>query len=122
MATQAERLAVVETKVANIDEKVGELKVDVKDLHDCLDRTRDLLDEKLDRMLDEYRSNRDSFYDHANKLHKQESAEHAELAGKIEDLEKFKNKWVYMITGGALLLGWMSSHTDTAIKFLKTLA
>jgi flagellar capping protein FliD len=38
-----ERLSVVETKVENLDEKIDELKIDVKQMHDCLDRTRDEL-------------------------------------------------------------------------------
>jgi len=47
MATTAERLGVVETKVHNLDEKLDDLKVDVKDVHDCLDRTRDSLTGQL---------------------------------------------------------------------------
>jgi len=51
-----ERVSVLETKVEAIDEKLDDLKVDVKDMHDCLDRTRDQVNEKLDTMLDEYRT------------------------------------------------------------------
>lgn len=92
MATQAERLAVVETKVANIEEKVDTLKADVKDLHDCLDRTRDLLDKKLDDMLVEYRANRDRYYQvlEDNKTEAEEA--HSSLAAKISNLEKLKTK------------------------------
>jgi len=43
MATTAERLGIVETKVQNLDEKIDHLKTDVKDVHDCLDRTGDEL-------------------------------------------------------------------------------
>ena len=39
MATTVERLGIVETKVANLNEKIDDLKVDVRDVHDCLDRT-----------------------------------------------------------------------------------
>ena len=50
MTTTAERIGIVETKVQNLDEKLDDLKVDVKDMHDCLDKTRNGLTEKLDEM------------------------------------------------------------------------
>ena len=92
MPTQAERLAVVETKVYNIEERVTTLQADVKDLHDCLDRTRDLLDKKLDDMLVEYRANRDRYYQvlEDNKTEAEEA--HSSLAAKISNLEKLKTK------------------------------
>jgi hypothetical protein len=88
-------------------------------MHDCLDRTRDQLDAKLEAMLVEYRASRDSFYAHANKLHEQESAEHKVLESKIGEIEKFKNKWMYMILGGAAVLGWVTGHIDKVYAFLK---
>ena len=118
MPSQAERLSVVETKVQHIDEKIDDLKKDVQDMHDCLDKTRDSLHERLDQMLEEYRINRDKFYEHAEKMHQDEKAEHKAMTAKIEELEKFKNKWVYMILGGAAVLGWVSGHIDTITKFL----
>ena len=47
MPTQAERLGIVETKVENLDSKLDDLKLDVKEMHDCLDKTRYLLADKL---------------------------------------------------------------------------
>ena len=44
-----ERVSVLETKVENISEKLVELKADVKEMHDCLDNTRDLLADKLEK-------------------------------------------------------------------------
>jgi hypothetical protein len=41
MPTVAERVSVVEVQIANLDEKLDEIKVDVKEMHDCLDRTGD---------------------------------------------------------------------------------
>lgn len=122
MATQAERLAVVETKVDNIEEKVVEIKSDVKDMHDCLDRTRDQLDAKLEQMLDEYRANRTQYYDHANKLAAEQTVQHHELAGKISDLEKHKHKftlYIMMALAFAAGAGWIG-HVDSAhiLKFL----
>ena len=50
MASAAERISVVETKVENLNEKLDDLKIDVKDMHDCLDNTREGLTTKLDQM------------------------------------------------------------------------
>jgi len=114
-----ERVSVLETQVEAIDEKLDNLKVDVKDMHDCLDRTRDGLNEKLDNILGEYRSTRDNFYTHANELHNQQTAQHHELAAKISDLEKFRAKWTYMGLGGVAVIGWLSAYWETVIKILE---
>jgi hypothetical protein len=100
MATTVERLGIVETKVENLNEKLDDLKVDVKEMHDCLDQTRDSLIDKLDQM------------------YSASCTQHAELATKISDLEKWKQKWVYMIAGGAVVLSWVASHMDQVIKIL----
>ncbi len=114
-----ERVSVLETKVEAIDEKLDDLKVDVKDMHDCLDRTRDQVNEKLDVMLTEYRDNRDKFYAHADELHKIQTAQHHELADKITDLEKFRAKWSYLILGGVAVIGWLSAYWETVVKILE---
>ena len=72
MATTVERIGIVETKVENLSEKLDDLKVDVKEMHDCLDKTRDDLSAKLDKMYDA------------------SCAQHAELNHKIEQMEKLK--------------------------------
>ena len=97
LATLPERVSVLETKVDNIEEKLDDIKVDVKDMHDCLDRTRDSLILKLDDMTNEYRDNAVKYYEHANELNAQQSAQHYELAGKIGELEKFKQKWMMYV-------------------------
>jgi len=80
LATLPERVAVVETKISQIENKLDDIKADVKTMHDCLDNTRDLLADKLKEMAEESNS------------------QHAELAGKIGDLEKLKNKYtMYMM-------------------------
>lgn len=97
-----ERVGVVETKIEYIGEKIAELKADVRDLHDCLDRTRDQLDDKLEEMLVEYRVNRDRYYDvlasnkaEAAEAHKDLQAAIKKNQDKLEAFEKFKNKAVY---------------------------
>ena len=101
MATTVERLGIVETKVENLNEKLDELKVDVKDMHDCLDKTRDSLIGKLDEM------------------YSASCNQHSELATKISELEKWKQKWVYMIAGGAVVVSWASAHADTILTLIK---
>jgi len=117
-----ERVSVLETKVDNIDVKICELKEDVKDMHDCLDRTRDSIMDKLEIMNSSYEKNRDLYYAHADKLHQEQTAQHHELAGKISELEKFKNKGtMYFMVLLAFLAGagWLG-HMDLAkiIKFV----
>jgi uncharacterized coiled-coil protein SlyX len=101
LSTVPERVSVLETKVENIESKIDELKVDVKDLHDCLDQTRDSVMEQL------------------GKMHDDSCAQHNELAGKIKDLEQFKQKWVYMVAGGIAVAGWVSGHMGTIAGFIK---
>ena len=79
LATLPERVSVLETKVDNIEEKLDDIKVDVKDMHDCLDRTRDGIMSELQAM------------------NKNSCEQHAELAGKIGELEKFKQKWMMYV-------------------------
>ena len=103
MPTVAERVGIVETQVSNLDEKLDELKVDVKDLHDCLDKTRDGLTEKL------------------NHMYEASCTQHAELGKKLNELEKSKNKMMmYGMVGMAFIagLGWTGQlNIQTILKF-----
>ena len=101
LADLPERVGVVETRVEHLNEKVDDIKVDIKDMHDCLDQTRDRVLAQLDVMTGEYRTNAARYYEHAEELNAQQTAQHNELAGKISELEKFKQKW--MIYGMAVL-------------------
>lgn len=122
LATLPERVSVLETKVENINEKLVDLKVDVKEMHDCLDNTRDTVLAQLDKMTDEYRENAANYYAHANKLNEQQSAQHNELAGKITELEKIKSKYtMYAMVALAFAAGtgWLNSvHLPHILKFL----
>ena len=100
MATTTERLGIVETKVENLGEKLDEIKVDVKDLHDCLDRTRDGLQEKL------------------NQMYEASCSQHAEMAKKISNLEKIREKTMWMVAGGIAMAGIFSGHLDKVLAFL----
>jgi hypothetical protein len=101
MATTVERLGVVETKVENLNEKIDELKVDVKEMHDCLDKTRDGLTEKLNEMYDA------------------SCSQHSSLAKEISALKSQRDKWVWLGAGALAALGWASGHTDLLTMFVK---
>jgi hypothetical protein len=100
MATTVERIGIVETKVENLSEKMDDLKVDVKDMHDCLDKTRDSLIEKL------------------NEMYGASCDQHAELAKKIGNLEQIRQKMVWMVAGGVAFAGILSGHLDKILAFL----
>lgn len=103
MATVVERVGVLETKVHHIDEKIDELKVDVRDMHDCLDRTRDTLSITL------------------NEMREEATMQHNQLAGKITELEKQKQKlMMYGMVAMAFIagLGWTGQLSiQTIFKF-----
>lgn len=122
LATLPERVGVLEAKVEMLDDKLVDLKSDVKDVHDCLDRTRDLLDEKLDKMMEEYRVGRDAYYAYTDKLHAEDQSAHQSLNQKINELEKFRTKWVqYGMVGLAFAAGagWLTHlDLDKIVKFV----
>ena len=122
LAMLPERVAVVEIKVEAINEKLVDIKADVKDMHDCLDNTRDTVMAQLEKMTGEYRSNAEKYYEHANHLNKIQSAQHDELAGKIKDLQITKDKWVkYAMAAMAFAAGtgWLNSvNFPHVLKFL----
>ena len=100
MATTVERIGIVETKVENLNEKMDDLKVDVKEMHDCLDKTRDTLAEKLEEM------------------YNASCTQHTELARKIGDLEKVRQKVVWMAAGAVAFAGILSGHLEKILAFL----
>jgi flagellar capping protein FliD len=101
MATTAERIGIVETKVQNLDEKLDDLKIDVKEMHDCLDKTRNGLTDKLNEMYDA------------------SCSQHSALAKEISSLKSQRDKWVWSVAGGLVVLSWASAHADTLGKILK---
>ena len=122
LATMPERVAVVETKVDSMIVCIDEIKSNVKDMHDCLDNTRDMLAAKLEKMQDEYRVNSTKFFEHTDKLHEEDIATDKKLAAKIEDLEKVKNKYtMYAMVALAFAAGtgWINAvNFPHILKFL----
>jgi SMC interacting uncharacterized protein involved in chromosome segregation len=102
MATTVERLGIVETKVANLDEKIDEIKIDVNQLGTGINS-------RLDQMYDA------SCTQHAE-LAKSIKNTHTELDAKISELQQFKQKWMYLVLGGIAVLGFVSGHFETLVK------
>ena len=100
MATTVERLGIVETKVENLSEKMDDLKIDVREMHDCLDKTRDTLKAQLSEMYDA------------------SCTQHAELAKKISSLEQEKQKWTWIIAGVIGAGGFIAGHAETLLKMV----
>ena len=101
MATTVERLGIVETKVHTLDEKLDDLKVDVKDVHDCLDKTRDDLTEQLKTMYDA------------------SCTQHSALAKEINALKSQRDKWVWLSAGALAAFGWVSGHMEMFTKIFQ---
>ena len=100
MATTVERIGIVETKVENLSEKMDELKGDVKEMHDCLDKTREDLKSQLETM------------------YNASCEQHAELAKKIGNLEKIREKVVWMVAGAVAFAGIISGHFEKIVAFI----
>lgn len=91
--TLPERVSVLETKLENVDYKLDDIKTDVKDLSTNISET-------------------------LKQMQEASTKQHGELAGKIKELEQFKNKWVYVGMGGLAVAGWVTGHIDTITHFL----
>jgi len=88
-------IAVLQVQVQNIEEKVGEIKEDLKSVHECLDRNS----EEMKQMIKE--------------LQEADSKAHASLAQKVSALEK----WRWMMMGAGIVIG--SLGFDAVAKLLK---
>lgn len=101
MATTVERIGIVETKVENLNEKMDDLKVDVRDMHDCLDKTRNDLTGQLTEMYDA------------------SCTQHASLAKEIAELKMQRDKWVWWAAGAMATFGWATGHADVLLALIK---
>ena len=90
------RVAVLETQVTSMDKKLDELRSDVKDMHDCLDKTRDLIVSEIQL------------------LKQEERASHISLNTRIGTLEQ----WRWYVLGIAATVGYLVSHSDLVKSIL----
>lgn len=86
------RVAVLETQVTAMDKKLDELRVDVRDMHDCLDKTRDLIVSEIQT------------------LRQQEHVAHTQLTHRLATLEQ----WRWYVLGIAGTVGYLVANTDLA--------
>jgi len=100
MASTVERIGVVETKVENLSEKLDELKVDVREMHDCLDKTRDGLTTKLEEMYDV------------------SCSQHEALAKEISYIKSQRDRLVWSFAGVIAAGGFFAGHADKILKIL----
>ena len=129
LAMLPERVAIVETKInamidciESIKESQKDIRSDVKDVHDCLDQTREMLADKLEKMQHEYRVNSTKYFEHAEKLHAADGAIHDKMDTRLDDLEKAKSKitmYIMIALAFAAGTGWLNSVSFPHIlKFL----
>jgi DNA repair exonuclease SbcCD ATPase subunit len=97
MATVAERVSVLETKVDNFNEKLDDVKDDITSNHTSLIET-------------------------LKEMREESTKQHGELAGKVKDLQQIKDKWIkYSMIGLAFAAGagWIGNpNMATLLKFV----
>ena len=97
MATVAERVSVLETKVENFNEKFDDIKQDIT-------------------------SNQTSLLNTLSEMRDASSTQHADMAAKIKDLQQIKDKWMkYGMIGLAFAAGagWIGNPNMTSLlKFV----
>jgi DNA-binding ferritin-like protein len=86
-------IAVLQVQVKNIEDKIGELKEDLKSIREALDENA----EETRKML--------------KSMREQDVKEHTELASKISVLEK----WRWMMMGAGIIIGSMGFPTVSAL-------
>jgi chaperonin cofactor prefoldin len=89
-----ERVSVVETQVKNINEKLDDLKNSIDSIRELTVANREHLLKELDSI-------------------------HADVNKRVGDVEKFNNKWYYIVVGGTAVAGFALGHVDLARIFLK---
>jgi hypothetical protein len=97
MATVAERVSVLETKVDNFDEKFDDIKLDIT-------------------------NNQTSLIETLKEMRDASTSQHAEMASKIKDLQQVKEKWIkYSMIALAFAAGagWIGNpNMSTILKFV----
>ena len=86
-------IAVLQVQVKNIEDKIGEIRQDLKSIREALDENA----EETRQML--------------KSMREQDVKEHGELAGKISVLEK----WRWMMMGAGVIIGSMGFNTVSTL-------
>jgi len=99
MATTAERIGIVETKVVNLDEKLDNLKTDVKEIRSDLSKAHDGLQGQL------------------GKMYEASCEQHANLAKEINNIKSERDKLVWTSAGVIAAIGFITGHWEAISKF-----
>ena len=59
----------------------------------------------------------DELKEQLNMMYKASSTQHAEMAKKIGDLEKIRQKTMWMVAGAVAAFGILSGHVDKILAF-----
>ena len=86
-------IAVLQVQVKNIEDKIGEIRQDLKSIREALDENA----EETRQML--------------KTMREQDVKEHSELAGKISVLEK----WRWMMMGAGVIVGSLGFNTVSSL-------
>ena len=86
-------IAVLQFQVKSLEEKIGELKVDLKALHEAIE------------------SNAEETRNMLKAMREQDVKEHGELANKISALEK----WRWMLMGAGVVIGSLGFPTVSSL-------
>lgn len=97
MATVAERVSVLETKVDNFNEKLDDVKQDIT-------------------------SNHETLCEQLKSMQEASTKQHGELANKIKDLQEVKDKWIkWTMVGLAFAAGAGWIHASNIKELIKLL-
>ena len=86
-------IAILQFQVKSLEEKIGELKVDLKALHEAIE------------------SNAEETRNMLKAMREQDVKEHGELANKISALEK----WRWMLMGAGVVIGSLGFPTVSSL-------
>lgn len=101
------KVAKLETEVDGIQEDVSEIKKEIKVVHGRITEGNEKVMEKLTDMSKEADAAHNAIVDRMNVMDKR-------INGRITVLEQ----WRWLVLGGAIVLGWVISHTGILEKLI----
>ena len=107
MSTQLDiKVAKLETEVEVIKDDLGEIKAEVKVVHGRITEGNEKVMEKLSEMSKDSDTQHNAIVERMNVMDKR-------INGRITVLEQ----WRWLVVGGAVVAGWMLSHSGLLEKF-----
>ena len=107
MSTQLDiKVAKLETEVEVIKDDLGDIKAEVKVVHGRITEGNEKVMEKLGQMSKDSDTQHTAIVERMNVMDKR-------INGRITVLEQ----WRWLVVGGAVVAGWMLSHSGLLEKF-----